>query len=106
MYVLSYSYDSATLVYYVNTNYISKLIKIHQTIIQTKKNLTHYAGILLSHPGVGYLYPPPPCYACANVIPNPNYFVMTTTTQHNKLPVSTIIFRTTDNTIYLITTNA
>jgi len=53
--------------------------------------LTHHAGILLSHPGVGYLYPPPP--------------PPTTTTHLNKLPLSTIIFRTTDNTkVFLITT--
>jgi len=35
--------------------------------------LTHHARILLYHPGVGYLHPPPQpsCCACANVIPHP-----------------------------------
>ena len=73
-------------------------------------NIIHHAGILLSHPGVGYLYPPPPHLpvALAPMLSHiSNYFLMrtTTTTQLNKLPLSAIIFRTTDNTkCFLITT--
>jgi len=63
--------------------------------------LTHHAGILLSYPGVGFLSSA--LVPWPNVIPTPNYFLMTTTTttttQLNKLPLSTIILeKTTDNT--------
>ena len=58
--------------------------------------LTHNAGILLSHPGVGFLYPTPTPVALAPMLSHtPNYFIMTTTTTTttplNKLPLSNII---------------
>jgi len=33
--------------------------------------LTHHAGILLSHPGVGYLYPPPLLLRLRQCYPTP-----------------------------------
>ena len=65
--------------------------------------LTHHAGILLSHPGVGYLYPSPRLCLRQRYPTLPNYLFMTTTTtvQLNKLPVITIVFRIIDGTIGL-----
>ena len=68
--------------------------------------LTHHARILLSHPGVGYLYPSPRLCLRQRYPTLPNYLFMTTTTtvQLNKLPVITIVFRIIDGTIRFITT--
>ena len=56
-----------------------------------------------------YIHPPPPVALAQLLFHTSNYFLMTTTTtattQLNKLPLSTLIFRTTDNTnVFLITT--
>jgi len=43
--------------------------------------LTHYARLLLSHPGVRYLYPPPRVALAPMLSHTLNYFLMTTTTR-------------------------
>ena len=58
--------------------------------------LTHHAGILLSHPGVGYLYsPPPPLRLRQLSYPTELLFYDTTT----KKVQTIIIFRIIDGTI-------
>ena len=67
--------------------------------------LTHHARILLSHPGVGYLYSPPPpplhLHQCYPTLPNYLFMttITTTTAELNKLPLTIIIFIIIDGTI-------
>ena len=62
--------------------------------------LTHHAGILLSHPGLEYLYTPPTPIALAPMLFYPiELLFMTTTAQLNKLPQTTIKFIIIDGII-------
>ena len=67
--------------------------------------LTHHAGILLSHPRVGYLYPPPPPLpiAFAPMLSYPTKLLFydnnNKKVQLNKLPQTAIMFKIIDGTI-------
>ena len=66
-----------------------------ETIHDEYSFLTHHARILLSHSGVGYLYPPPLSNALVGILSYP----MTKEVLLNKLHQTTIILRTIDGTI-------
>ena len=71
--------------------------------------LIYHAGILLSHPGVGNLYPPkPPCCAWVNVIPHPELLSYDNNNHNNNTGQQTIcvytMSRTTDNANFFLKT--